>query len=186
MKKNLTFLTGIVFVITILIAGACGSAPENDSQTFADPAVETDPIVQTVPEEVDTVIIYLVEAFEENGTKHLRMYDSHYPENRVVDNLETFVWPGTVVIWVALNDSGIKKLKKISPKDSNSNRNIMHKDAAGFFYTLFTGKKKHIVPDNAPRPSEIEGYLIKFKHEDGGSPWEIDPYLKIPPQDPPG
>ena len=181
MKKKLTHLTGIVFAIAILIAGACGSAPENDLQTSTDPTdpiVQTDPTDQTVPEEVDTVIIYLMEAFEENGTKRLRMYDSHYPDNKVVDNLETFVWPGTVVIWEVLDGSGIKKLKKISPK--NGNGNIMHRDASGFFYTLFTGKKKHIVPDNAPRPSGREGYLIKFKHEDGGSPWEIDPYLKIP------
>ena len=177
MKKNLTFLTGIVCAIAILVAGACGSAPENDPQTFTDLTDRTDLAIQAVPEEVDTVIISLVEAFEENGTKHLNMFDSHNPGIIVKDNLETFVWPGTVVIWVALDGSGIQKLKKISPKD-DSNGNIMHRDAKGFFYTLFTGKKKHKVPDNQT-PGEIEEYLIKFKHEDN-SIWEIDPYLKIP------
>lgn len=180
MKKNLAHLTGIVFLITILIAGSCSSAPENDSQTFTDQTVPTIQTDQTVPEEVDTVTIYLVEAFEEKGSIHLRMYDSNDPGNIVVDNLETFVWPGTVVIWKVLDNSGIRKLKKISPKKGNGN--ILHRDATGFFYTLFTGKKKHIVPDNAPRPSVKEGYLIKFRHDEGGSPWEIDPYLKIPRQ----
>ena len=175
MKKNLVLLTGTVFVITILIAGSCNSTP------VTLPNAITDSTVQEIPQEVDTVIIYLIEAFDDNGTKHLKMSDSHNPGNEVVDNLETYVWPGTVVIWVALDNSGIAKLKKISPKDSNSNNNIMHKDASGFFYTLFTGKKKHIVPETAPRPSEREGYLIKFKHQNGGEPWIIDPYLKVPP-----
>ena len=186
MKKILTHLTGIVFLITILIAAGCNSATENDSQTFTDPTVPTDqtvltdptdPTDQRVPEEVDTVTICLGEAFEDNDGKHLRMYDSHYPDNIIVDNLETFVWPGTVVIWEVLDGSGIRKLKKISPK--NGNGNIMHRDASGFFYTLFTGKKKFKVLEDAPRPSEREEYLIKFKYKDNKTK-TVDPYLKIP------
>jgi len=162
MKKNLTFLTGIVFLITILVAGGCESETEDDPK---------------VPLRGE-VTIYLMKAFEDDSGKHLKMYDSNYPDSIVVDTLETLVEPGTKVFWVVLNDSGIKKLKKISPKDGNGN--IMHRDASGFFYTLFTGKKKHIVPNNAPKPSDKEEYLIKFKYKDNKTK-TVDPYLKIPP-----
>jgi len=174
MKKHLTHLTGIVFVIAILLAAASCAAPGNESLTYTDPE---DPKVVL---SMDTVTIYLQKAYEDdNGGKHLRMYDSHN-STIVVDDLETLVLPGTVVIWEVQNGSEIRKLKKISIKDG-SNGNVLHKDASGFFYTLFTGNKKHIVPVNAPRPSE-DKYLIKFKHDKGGKSWVIDPYLKIPPR----
>ena len=160
MKKILTLLTGIVFLITILIAGGCKSAGDNDQ-----------PILLR-----GEVTIYLMEAFEKNGKKHLRMYDSNNPDIIVVDTLETLVKPGTKVIWVALDESGIEKLKKIGPKQRGD---IIRKDAAGFLYTLFTKKKKLKIPDNAPIPSEREKYDIKFKYKDGKT-WTIDPYLKIP------
>jgi hypothetical protein len=119
-----------------------------------------------------------VEAFEEGGKMHLKMYDSNNPDI-VVDTLETLVEPGTTVFWVALDDSGIRKLKKISPK--NGPDKIITGNASGFLYTLFTGKKKLKIPDNAPKPSDREKYDIKFKDTDGET-WTIDPYLKIPPQ----
>ena len=161
MKKNLTFLTGIVFLITILVAGGCESETEDDPK---------------VPLRGE-VTIYLMKAFEDDSGKHLKMYDSNYPDSIVVDTLETLVEPGTKVFWVVLNDSGIKKLKKISPKDGPGK--IITGDATGFLYTLFTKKKKLNIPDNAPKPCEREGYDIMFKYKDGKT-WKIDPYLKIP------
>ena len=55
MKKILTHLTGIVFVIAILVAGGCGPKPASDSST---------------------VTIYL-KAVKEDGEMRLKMYNSY-------------------------------------------------------------------------------------------------------------
>ncbi len=54
MKKNLTFLTGIVFLITILVAGGCSQAGSNGIQPIGNDGKP--PIAW---EELDTVKIYL-------------------------------------------------------------------------------------------------------------------------------
>ena len=174
MKKILTHLTGIVFLITILIAGGCGSATENDSQTFTDPTVPKVPTVttdQTVPDEVDTVTIYLVKAFEENGKKHLKMFDSNDPNIVVVDTLlVTDVKPGTKVIWTFLEGSGIEKLKKIGPEKTDA---IIIRDAKKILFK----KDFQLKIPNSAKPGQ-EKYDIVFEDEDGNTV-PIDPYLRI-------
>jgi len=153
MKKILTHLTGIVLFITILFAGACSPAK-----------------VPEAKKDMSVVHIY-VKATEDN---HLEMYDSNDLEKVVVDDLITLVNDSTQVFWVLAESSGLKKIKRIRPK--NSDGKILPKDARGFW--LFTKSKKHIVPLDQT-PGDKNRYYIKVKDADGKR-WEIDPYLKIP------
>jgi hypothetical protein len=154
MKKILTLLTGIVFLIAILIAGACRSDE---------------------PKGPKEVYIYLMKASEQNGTMHLKMYDSNDTTIVIVDTLVTDVQPGTKVIWTFVKDSGIKKVEKIGPKNGSGNK-IIKRDATRI---LFTKKFKLKIPKDAPIPSEREKYDIVFVDK-GGNTWKIDPYLRIP------
>ena len=153
MKKILTLLVGIVFLITILIAGGCSPAK-----------------VPEAKEDLSVVIIY-VKATKDN---HLEMYDSN-DKNVVVDDLVTDVTDNTQVFWMLADSSGLKKIKKIRPK--NSDGKILPQNAKGIW--LFTRYKKHIVPDNQT-PGDQERYYIKVKDMDGNK-WEIDPYLRVRP-----
>lgn len=154
MKKILTLPTVLVFLITILFAGGCSSdEPKNSKEVY----------------------IYLMKAFEQNGKMHLKLYDSNDPDSVVVDTLVTDVQPGTKVIWMLVEDSGIKKLKKIGPKKAGI---ILDNDAKRI---LFTKKLKLKIPDDAPIPGEREKYDIVFVDKDGNT-WPIDPYLRIPRQ----
>jgi hypothetical protein len=164
MKKNLTFLTGIVLLITVLVAGGFSPAGDDDSSKAS-----------------KTVIIYLkaIEK-EDGGGKYLEMSDSN-DNSPVADSLHSAdVEPGTKVIWKLADDSGIKKVKKIGPKNKGD---VITKNARRFLF-LF-GNKKLKIPDTAPWDT-TEKYDIEFKDTDG-KVWHRDPYLRIPPQsDPPG
>jgi hypothetical protein len=155
MKKILAHLTGIVFLITILIAGGCNQEPG------AKPA-----------EDKKKVEIYC-KAIEIDGKKHLIMYDSKDLYNVVVDSLVTDVKPGTRVIWKLVQGSGIEEFVKIGPKNPGQ---IMTGNAEKVFLTK---KLKFKIPKEAPIPSEREKYDIKVKDIEGNI-WEIDPYLRIP------
>lgn len=161
MKKNLKFLTGIVFFIAIL--AACASIPEVNNGTQP-----------RSWEELDTVIIYL-KAIEINGVHHLEMYDSNDKTKKEIDSLHTLVRDSTVVFWTVADQSGIKKIKKISPKKGPGK--IIPGDATGF---LTPKKKKLKIPDGQTFGDEEE-YLIKIK-DTNGDIWTIDPHLKIPDQ----
>jgi len=156
MKKNLTFLTGIVFLITILVAGGCESATTNDDSNGS--------------KDLKRVTIYL-QAHEIDEEMHLKMYDSNDLDKVVVDTLHTVVQPGTKVIWKLVKDSGIEKVEKIGPTNEGE---IIIEDATKI---IFTKRFKLKIPKNAT-PGEDE-YDIDFKAEDGKT-WKIDPYLKIP------
>ncbi len=108
MKKILTHLTGIVFLITILVAAACSSEPSTQSL-----------------QEKKNVEIYC-EAIEIAGAMHLRMYDSNDKSKIVIDTLHTDVKRGTKVIWRWVQDSEMQEFLKISPKKPGK---IMKNDA---------------------------------------------------------
>jgi hypothetical protein len=152
MKKNLILLTGIVFLITILAAGGCN----NDDRPIGS----------------KKVTIYL-KAVEIKGEKHLEMYDSNDTTIVVVDTLHTDVQDSTEVTWKLVDDSGIRKIMKISPK--NGPGDIIPGPATGF---LSPKKKKLKIPGNQ-KPDTEEAYNIKFKDTDGEK-WVIDPFLRIP------
>lgn len=152
MKKNLKLLTGIVFLITILIAGGCSTAVKKDSKK---------------------VKIYL-KAIEKDGQKHLEMYDSNDPDHVVVDALETIVKPGITVVWKLEKPSGIKKIDEIV--SSQGVRNIFEEDAKKRFLSKGFILK---IPDGV-QAGEEEKYNIVFVDKEDENPWTVDPYLKIP------
>lgn len=152
MKKILTHLTGIVFLITILLAGACN---------------QQDQPMEKGPKKV----IITLKAVKINGEKHLEMYDSNNPDNIVIDKLETLVYPGDTVVWQIISGWKLKKVERIGPVNPGK---IIVKDA-----DQVPDSKALIlvIPKDAPWDT-IEKYDIKCKG--WISKWEIDPYLKLP------
>jgi hypothetical protein len=178
MKKILTHLTGIVFIITILAAGGCNSSEKkNDSaqEGTASTKEEGDPGL-AAPEEKkvdvflkDTLIL---------GTMHLLMSDSKKLECKVIDTHTAVVYPGYTVNWRKADDSRIDKILHILPVpagDSTMFGALVEEeiDAKGKkFYKLE-------IPD-APLLDTIVKYEIIFTIEEDTT--TIDPYLRIPKQ----
>jgi len=167
MKKILTHLTGIVFLITILIAVGCENGKkQNDS------ANEKTPLVKAVDNST-TVRVYLKD-IEIDGIMHLEMYDSKKPGCEVVDNLVTVVNPGDTVIFYNAHKSDIKNVTEIrllKPGFAISSESF--KPDSGL-YVL-------IIDPQAP-DSTIVKYEIDFTVKKDTDTTTIDPYLKIPKQ----
>lgn len=165
MKRNLNLPTVFVVLLTILFAGGCDSADDPDNQI-------------TYP---DKVTIYL-KLHIEDGKKYLEMYDSANPASSVINDLHTDVGPATKVIWKRTEDSGIRSIKKVGPKEEGGP--IFPGDAT----TILLNKRFRIkVPKDAPVPTgEIEyieeAYDIIFVEKETGEEIKIDPYLRIPKQ----
>ena len=113
MKKILTLLTGIVFVITILVAAGCGNGKkQNDS-----PKNENGPAkVAADPTKVD---IYLKDSVI-NGTMHLFMFDEKKPDCGVIDDHLIVVKRGYTVKWSNAKDSKIDEITHIRPVGGDS------------------------------------------------------------------
>ncbi len=156
MKKTLTFLTGILLLITILVAGF---KPANDNDD------------SNVSQDSKKVEIHC-KAYVKDGVMHFEMYDSNNP-TIVGDNITTDVEPGTKVTWIWLPDSEIQEFVKIGPKKTGP---IMTGNAEK---VLGTKKLQLKIPKKAPIPSAKEKYDIVFKDKDGNI-HPIDPYLRIP------
>ncbi len=152
MRKKSLFLTGIVFLIPMLMAGGC-NRPQD-------------------PEDSTKVKIYL-KAVEIDDVIHLEMHDSNKPANKVIDDLGTLVPAGSTVIWKRTVFSGIKKIERIASKSGAGT--IFRGDAQQI------GKTKRFkleIPTDAS-PGDQEYYLIEFRDRDN-NPQSIDPYLRIP------
>jgi len=155
MKKNLTLLTGIVVSFTILVASGCGNTSKQN-----DPA----PL-----EDDSTLVVYLKAIDQDDGRKHLEMYNGKDSLNTVIDSLYTDVQPGYTVIWKKAHNSGIKKVNDIRP---------MKKDGKIFIEDAREVKSlfKLEIPINAP--PGVEKYEIVFTDKDDNT-WCIDPFLRI-------
>ena len=166
MKKILTHLTLIVFVITILISVGCSTKTESDTNLKAD---SKDMIRDTTE-----VSIYL-NAINQNKGKNLKMHDSNKPTEKVVDDLRTLVWPGMKVTWRRTWFSGIKEIEIIKSKNGDGNifRNGVQQVGNSKRWMLE-------IPLDAGYEVQEEYYII-FKDKDGNS-IKIDPHLKIPPK----
>lgn len=158
MKKNLSILTGIILVLMILISGACNKQGGED-----------------YPEDSNKVTIYY-KVIMVGKEMHLEMYNSYNKSFKVVDSLWTEVKPKMKVIWEPLDNSGIKKVKRIGP--SKQNPKIFKTDA----HKVFLSKKfKFRIPREAKQGEDK--YDIKFEAIEGGE-WTIDPHLIIPDETP--
>jgi len=158
MKKIFTLSTGIVFLISILIAGGCNL---------------------TKYPRPKRVIIYL-KAIGGKGKKQLDMRDSN--GQQAIDSLTTDVQPGTIVIWKREWAGKIKKIDSIYPDIPPSGIR------KGIIFTSNPGKRSigqgyiFIVPGDAETGRLPEKYKIEFTHKDNTKTL-IDPFLRIPPID---
>jgi len=162
MKKNLTFLTGIVFLFAILVTGSCQN-PSKKKEAGTDP--ETAEVDSTNP------TIYLKDTIIE-GSVHLLMHNERHPDRKVINDLVTVVHPGDIVKWKKTDESDINKIKYIRIKE--------------VYGTGFSDEERVIrdliefeIPSNA-KPG-IFIYEIGFTVKQDTTTHIIDPYLRVPP-----
>ncbi len=160
MKKILTLLTGIVFLITILAAGGCRNGNKQNEAIL----VEND----------STRVVYLKDTLID-GRMHLEMYNEKHPDKKEIDTLTTDVRPGYTVIWKHAHKSKIKKVNHIRPLNLiKENGKIFSKEAEEVeSKSLYT----YEIPSTAKPGKEKYEIIFKDKNDDF---WCIDPYLRIP------
>jgi len=169
MKKNLAFLTGIVFVLTILLAGGCGNTTkQSDSEKEENGSAEE-------ANEPTTVDIFL-KAVEIDGSWHLEMYDSKHDDCPAIDGLITEVNPEDTVYWEKAPASQIREvtLIRLMTDDYTLDGNIVEKiedKARDELWTLII-----------PEIDETETIKYEIHFTVVGNDRDtiiIDPYLKI-------
>jgi len=161
MKKILTPLTGIVIIITILFAGACKDRTKSGEQTTA---TRDDPT---------SVSIYLKDTFM-NGSEHLLMYDSKKPHDKVIDSLETVVYPGDTVVFKKAHKSDVKEvtdIRLVLPVFNIYSETVLD-DSGLYVFRIDT---------SAPWDTRAK-YEIDFIVKQDTTLWNIDPHLVIPPE----
>lgn len=114
-----------------------------------------------------------LKVYVKDGEKHLEMYDSNNPESRVVDDLHTDVEPGTKVVWRRAKDSGIQRIKKVSPIDRGE---IFIGDAKTI---LFSKRYRTRIPEDEIKHGKEEKYIIVFVDKKDKEEITIDPYLRV-------
>jgi hypothetical protein len=163
MKKNLTLLTGIVMLITIMLAGGCN----NESTKEALDELKEDP---------DVIVVLKAAVEREHKRKHLQMYNSYDSLNVQVDTLVTGVKSGETIIWDRKPGNGIKRVIHVRPVLENG---ILMPEAAK--EVSYDKKKVFMIKiPIVPNDTIIEKYEIVFEDDDNNT-WCIDPYLRIPP-----
>ncbi|MCK5101538.1 MAG: hypothetical protein KAR17_01945 [Cyclobacteriaceae bacterium] len=172
MKKNLVLLTGIVFVITILLAGGCGSG--NKQELVAD--VENESTTEESKEDILTdstkVKIYLKDSLID-GRMHLEMYEERDSCRRVINDLVTYVYPGYTVKWRKASKSNINKVEFI---------NIKEVYGTEFSDSVRLVGDSHQLEIPCDAKTGIIIYEIHFTVKDHKDTiYIIDPYLRIPP-----
>ena len=169
MKKTLTHLTGIVFLIAILAAAGCSSEETTPSEP------------QDKDAEISLVFIYC-KAVEKEGELHFTMWDlskdtivsTHSSKDPVelINKLVTKVEPGDLVFWQWSRKSEVTEFVKVAPKTPG---NIMPGDAkpADEF------KKAYLRVPNGVQRNQQESYYIEFIWK--GDTVKVDPHLRVPP-----
>jgi hypothetical protein len=163
MKKILTPLTGIVFIIAILAASGCKQPPKQNHETD-----EENNLIE--PQERDPKVFISLKAVSIDGEVHLEMFDSREPKCKVIDGLVTVVIPEDTVIWRKAPNSNIHSIDQI----------ILHADY-GIFSEFFTVDDSLIalqIPSTEIGDTIIK-YDIKFTLRKDGGTHTIDPYLRI-------
>lgn len=183
MKKILTLLTGIVFLITILVAGGCTSTAEKNTEaTPEDTRSDLDFALDILNGDSTKVFVYLKDTLKD-GRKHLEMHNvKHTGEQgkKVIDTLTTVVYPKYTVFWRKTSDSEIQRILLVRIVDS---------EPWDLKDTCFVGVEseeaeergitKFVIPSTAD--TGTVKYEIIFKDRDKKI-WCIDPHLKIPPR----
>lgn len=182
MKKILTHLTGIVFLITILAAGGCNSNNKQNDQTAK--IADSEQVVAPAKVQADStkVEIFLKE-IKINGIVHLEMYDSKKEECKVIDSHLIVVRPGYTVKWKNTPGSEIDDIIQIRTVggDGTFFGALPEIDSTEVDSTkLFRmGTLKLEIPESAT-PDTLIKYKIVFTLKKDSNIYTIDPYLEIP------
>jgi hypothetical protein len=187
MKKILTHLTGIAFIIAILVAVGCsnrnqqnGSLPEEIDP--AEAAIQREQALEDLKQEV----IY-VKAVKINNKVHLFMYDEKRSADcGVIDDHLVVVKRGYTVMWKKAEDSKtkIEYIKSVGGDGTFFGAKVKEEEA--------DNKKFHklVIPDLISTLYDtIVKYEIGFTDPDidtldPNKIYKIDPYLKVPPKNP--
>jgi len=175
MKKILTHLTGIVFLITILVAGSCKrSTQPNDTATEENGSREVQKQAIVAEDDPTKVEIYLRE-IKIGGSMHLLMSDSRRPKYEVIDGLITDVNRGDSVIFMKGKNSRIRGVEDIRLLEEDFNINEIKIEVEGKVYY------KLKIDSNASPNDTLVKYVIDFTVKDHKDTiYTIDPYLRIP------
>jgi len=192
MKKNLTFLTGIVFLIALLVAGGCSTSPKTDTSGETGTDTETTNHELHDEKEDSTKVDIFLRAIEIDGTMHLQMFDDKKAPCPVVDGLLTEVYAGYTLRWKKATDSNIHKITKIravrNPGDFyGAVPEIDTSEDFGSEGYPIGENKKAVFKLDIPKGLEIKKdtlikYEIYFTVKDDMDTTVIDPYLKLPKQ----
>jgi len=173
MKKNLLFLTGIVFLITILVAGGCKTSPEPRALVGG---YSDDPTAKHIRLK-DSLI---------DDTMHLFMYDKK-SECGVIDDHLIVVKRNHTVKWKNAKDSKIEAILYIRPVGDSTfwgAAPVIDRTEADSteFFSINRGVLKLVIPDSATLDTLVK-YEIGFTVQGyKDTVFCIDPYLKIPKQ----
>jgi len=179
MKKILTHLTGIAFVIAILVAGSCqrdfkqktggGALPETDTTTsehFPEILVnEMNKGISLKDTLIGCKIHLLMQNVDQNGPKG----------KKVVDSLITVVYRGDIIHWTKEKDCNIQKIHhiRIIPAlnwDPSDTCIVAGEDM------LYRGAFKLEIPETADTGTFKYEIIFEDKNKEF---WCIDPYLRI-------
>ena len=167
MKKNLTHLTGIVFLITILVAGSCRNGKkQNDSTKEANNTAE-------VVEDSTEVRVYLKDILL-NGSMHLEMYNEKDSLNKKVDSLYTDVQPGYTVIFKKAHKSNVNEVIDI---------HLVEEDVKIFSVGDREDRGLYVLEIDTNAIFDTVKYEIEFTVKGDPTIHTIDPYLRMPPQE---
>ena len=171
MKKILTHLTGIVFLITILVAGGCktnkqnAEAIEGNEPVIEETLTESDFSAEILAADSNEVWVSLQET-SIGCRKHLVMQNITHSERskKVIDTLTTVVYPGYTVRWVKADSAKLKKVHHVRILDS-SPWNTSDSCLAGEEVVTFEGNYiKFVIPSDAD--TGTVKYEIIFEDKD--------------------
>lgn len=169
MKKILTHLTGIVFLITILIAFGCGSSEKQNGSALLAPTDESADVA--TPDRAPKAVSIFLKDTSIDGRMHLLMSNEKHPEWKVIDDLVTLVYCRDTVVWRKGEKSNIDEIKYIKIKEVYG---------TGFITEgrLIRPLDELVIPDSA-KPG-IMVYEIGFTVKKDTTTHTIDPYLRLP------
>ena len=174
MKKNLVLLTGIVFVLTILLAGGCKFGEKKEGTEPAENSSEpVEDVSATEAKDSTEVSVYLRDTTQVDGTVHLQMYNEKHPDKKVIDDLETVVYPGYTVIFSKAQGSKI---------DEVTNVRTVEEDVDIFSEDEIRDQEYYRIEINHNADTGRFKYEISFIVKGLKDTIIIDPFLKIPPQ----
>jgi hypothetical protein len=180
MKKTLTLLTASVFVLVILLAGACSNSTKQEAEGEPKAIPETDTITS---EDFPKILVddrkkgISLEDTVIGCKRHLLMQNVSHTGSRgeeVVDSLYTDVYYGDIIYWARDRESPIKvhhvRIIKAMTWNTIDTCIVASED------TEFRGAFKLEIPSTAD--TGLVKYEIIFEDADKAF-WCIDPYLRI-------